>query len=450
MRASQYNVWIDQPEATYVYNGVSGALLKIPPEEVPPLRDYLGGGSIEQCSQQLLEKLALGRMLINDDTDERGLLGLRYARARSAQWQFALTVATSLGCNFACPYCYEDKRVSLMSEIVQGAICQLVEHKISSAKAFHVMWYGGEPLLGKTAILRLSDKFIEIACNAHVEYSAEVATNGYLLNEVCCKELAEHRVSKVQVCLDGPREVHNRMRPLVSGRGSFDRIVQNLHHAVRYFMVAVRMNVSSENTSHAKALLKFLADQGFAGKLAVYPGQIVAVNDGIASPSTTYCAGCLSKPNFANFELAFARLAAEYGFLKSTLPQPTGAPCTAVRANELVIDSEGNLYKCLESMGNVSEAFGSVFDWQNPSTGLGKWLEYDPLSDPGCQTCVAMPVCMGGCAHHAMDSLQHEHRCDSFRFNYAERVRDFVEAANAASSAAFSQETSWATSAPVS
>jgi hypothetical protein len=30
---------------------------------------------------------------------------------------------------------------------------------------------------------------------------------------------------------------------------------------------------------------------------------------------------------------------------------------------------------------------------------------------------------MGGCAHHGMDVLQYENRCDTFRYNYAQRVQ---------------------------
>ena len=34
----------------------------------------------------------------------------------------------------------------------------------------------------------------------------------------------------------------------------------------------------------------------------------------------------------------------------------------------------------------------------------------------------AADVRMGGCAHHGMDVLQYENRCDTFRHNYEERI----------------------------
>jgi len=36
---------------------------------------------------------------------------------------------------------------------------------------------------------------------------------------------------------------------------------------------------------------------------------------------------------------------------------------------------------------------------------------------------------MGGCAHHGMDVIQYENRCDTFRFNHHERIETFVAAA---------------------
>jgi hypothetical protein len=42
---------------------------------------------------------------------------------------------------------------------------------------------------------------------------------------------------------------------------------------------------------------------------------------------------------------------------------------------------------------------------------------------------IALPVCMGGCAHHAMDLNQYENRCGTFRHTYREKILSFIEAA---------------------
>ena len=102
--------------------------------------------------------------------------------------------------------------------------------------------------------------------------------------------------------------------------------------------------------------------------------------------------------------------------------------CTAVRENELVIGSDGELYKCVESVGNPNEVIGTIFDYADLNGRLRKWLAYDPFSDEECLSCIALPVCMGGCAHHAMDPRLSANRCDTFRWNYREQVQRFVDA----------------------
>src|SRR5947208_9489530 len=55
------------------------------------------------------ERMAHGRMLVADNTDEIDLLAQRYEFTRHDPTRFALTIVTSLGCNFDCPYCFEAK-----------------------------------------------------------------------------------------------------------------------------------------------------------------------------------------------------------------------------------------------------------------------------------------------------------------------------------------------------
>jgi uncharacterized protein len=106
-----------------------------------------------------------------------------------------------------------------------------------------------------------------------------------------------------------------------------------------------------------------------------------------------------------------------------------GAPCTAVRENELIIGSKGELYKCFESVGNRLEVIGNVDDYFDLRGRLNKWLSYDPFANGECRSCIALPVCMGGCAHHAMNSKQYENRCGTFRHTFREQVLEFAKAA---------------------
>ncbi len=378
MRESRYNVWAEANDQAYVFNGVSGALLRLSLADYRAIRGHLAGDPGASPRPAALARLVEGMMLTPDQGDEIGLLRDRYRASRHQQSGFGLTIVTSLGCNFDCPYCFEAKHASVMDDDVQAGIGALLRQQIACGiTSFHVTWFGGEPLIGKRALLALSDDFIAQCDAACVSYDASMTSNGYLLDEDTCADLRDRRVRSVQVCLDGPPRVHDAMRPLTGGRETFWRIVRNLHHAVRYMGVSVRVNLDSRNAETAEELLAILASEGLAGKISVQPAQIVAIDDGVPSPSAKYRPRCLSNPEFARLELDFHALARHYGFGSAGLPMPTGAPCTAVRVNELVVGSEGELYKCWNSVGNPKEVIGHISQpgfpksgWQNGSATI--------------------------------------------------------------------------------
>ena len=430
MKQSRYNIWVERQGSAYVYNGVSGALLRTSLAAHESLPRVLEGGNDPACSPHLLQQLVLGRMLVPDDADELEYLSRRYTASRYNTSHFALTIVTSLGCNFDCPYCFEAKHPSIMDDDVQQAVLAVLDDQLPRISSFSVTWFGGEPLVGKKPLLALSDAFIARCAAANVAYSAGIITNGYLLDEETCIALRERQVTSVQVGLDGPPDVHDRMRPLAGGGASFAGILANLRHAVKYFDVAVRDNVDAENVGRVEELFQILYAEGFAGRLSVYPGQLVDLTDNLLAPSASYHARCLTNPEFARVERTFLQIAERYGLSGSpSLPRPTGTPCTAVRANELVVGSKGELYKCWDNVGNNREVVGDIRDYHNTNGRMAKWLKYDPFADPGCQTCIALPVCMGGCASEAMDLLQYENRCGTFRHTYREQVLAFVERA---------------------
>ncbi len=426
MRESRYNIWTVGSDTAFVFNGVSGALLRIGRADYDALQTFLADSVKPACSPKVLISLAQGRMLVPDDADEVEFLANRYASSRYDSSSFALTLVTSLGCNFDCPYCFEAKHPSIMSPDVQQLVLQAVDDQLPTIQSLSVTWFGGEPLVGKKPLLALSEAFLERCARADVAYDASIVTNGYLLDRATCLQLRDAAVRVVQVGIDGPPDVHDRMRPLADGRASFWRIVENLHHAVDCLSVSVRVNVDAENVDRVEELFQILAAEGLSGKVVVYPGQLVAVTDNPFAPSARYTAACLSNAEFARAERRFVELATRYGLLLPSLPQPTGAPCTAVRANELVVGSRGELYKCWDSVGSPAEVVGHIRDYQNLNGRLARWLKYDPFSNDECRDCIALPVCMGGCAHHAFDTLQYENRCGTFRHTYQEQVDAFV------------------------
>jgi uncharacterized protein len=435
MRASRYNVWVDDGGRSYVFNGVSGALLEVPEGTQDAVQRVLADASAGGCTPSLLQRMALGRMLVPDQSDEVTMLEQRHRATQDDSSHFGYTLVTSLGCNFECGYCFEDKHPSIMSQAVQDAVVDVLRARLPSLQNVSVTWFGGEPLVGKRALLALSDRFIELCDAAGVNYSASIITNGSLLDEATCIQLKDRRVTTAQVTLDGPPHTHDKMRPMAGGKPSFDRIVNNLRHAVEHLDVVVRMNVDVDNAGLGEELLDRLDAAGLTGKLGMYVGQIVGVDDGSGAPSSSYGSRCLTGAEFADAELQFGEATAGRSYGRPSLPRPVGAPCTAVRRNEYVVGSEGELYKCWDSVGNPRDVIGSIFEEAaavetapraNDHPRAKRWFAYDPFTDAECRTCTALPVCMGGCAHHGMDLALRAERCSTARHNLVDQVVAFA------------------------
>jgi uncharacterized protein len=375
----------------------------------------------------VLGELATGLMLLPDDADEVEMLRRRRGITDRDRRRLGLTLVPSSGCNFDCPYCFEDKPKQRMAEPVAAAIQRLVAARLPDLDAFSVTWYGGEPLLGRTELLALSSALRDLCAAGGVQYAASIVTNGYLLTRTTAERLRAAGIGAAQVTLDGPADVHNCRRPLVSGRGTFDRIVANVVSAVDVLAVSVRVNIDVTNADRYEELLVELADRGLAGRIQVYPAQVVATAASSAAPSASYGSGCFTSREFSDVELRLQALTAAYGFGAPGLPRPVASPCTAVRPDEIVVGSSGELYKCWESVGNPDEVIGHIGSYPEVNERVRKWIDYDPFTDTDCRRCIALPVCMGGCAAHALDPDQHENRCGSFRFAHERQVGQFVD-----------------------
>ncbi|MBL7258128.1 radical SAM/SPASM domain-containing protein [Paractinoplanes lichenicola] len=426
MRESRYNTWIDDGPTTYVHNGFSGRVVPMPAAQREPTRRFIAGDDSVTVDPALISVLVDARVVVADRTDELELLRDRYEQTRRNPGRFHLTIVPSLGCDLDCLYCFEAKHPSLLDEEVQQRLLRLVEQKLPAVRSFAVLWYGGEPLVGLPALLRLSDEFITRCAAAGVSYQAEIITNGHLLTTETARLLRARHVTAAQVTMDGPAEVHDRRRPLAGGRGTFDQLLANVVAVAGILDVTVRVNLDTDNVGDAARLLEILAAAGLAGRVGVYPGHVVATTANPLAPSARYGTACLSKAAFAEAEQHFAEAAAGLGFATVALPEPVGAPCTAVRDNELVIGSRGEIYKCTETVGDPKEVIGNLRSWPQPDDRLSKWLTYDPFGDDDCRSCVALPGCMGGCAYHAMTSASRDTRCSTFRFRQEQQVRRMV------------------------
>lgn len=362
--------------------------------------------------------------VVMKNIDERAALRLidRQHRAFNANNYLALTIATSLNCNMACTYCYEgrakvDKKD--MCSQVQADLVRFVKKilKNSNTKRFYVVWYGGEPLLNKDAIYNLSSEFKKLCIESEIDYSAQIVTNGILLDAQTAERLKNDcNVVSAQITLDGMAKQHDSKRIFFDGEGSFDLIIDNMAKAREYLQIAVRVNLDKENLDSFIDLKKFFAEKGWSENLFVYPAPIRDYGN------CNYNSSCvLSDDEFTKFQTG--TIIESYNLDRKNISQVYPARkrnfCGAQCANNFVIDPEGHLYTCWHNVGMLERSFGNIKTGYTLNENYTKWLLSEPPAK--CMECQFLPVCQGGCPYEYLE--KGEPSCLSWTMDFKNRLK---------------------------
>lgn len=165
-------------------------------------------------------------------------------------------------CNFRCTYCYEDFELGKMSEETQRAIELFIDRRMDGLEQLKFSWFGGEPLVAKDVVLRLS-RYAKQKCEEHgVKFQGGLTTNAYILDQALARELISLNQDFFQITLDGWKDAHDVLRRRADERGTFDVIWQNLLGMKALdlkFEVCVRIHVRRDNIENLQILMREFA-----------------------------------------------------------------------------------------------------------------------------------------------------------------------------------------------
>ena len=392
--ASRYNVSASIPDSTdiIVANLTTGTCVRL-----NQMEQYLLSVVEELDENHPAANLLRNKHLIAN-CDERAMIEAQGRLDAGQSHSIGLTICPTMGCNFDCPYCFENHGSGPMSEQVQDDVVALAERmlKASRARKFDVNWFGGEPLLYPQIIESLSERFMALSERYGASYSAGIVTNGYLLTQEIADMLGRVKVEGALITIDGIGATHDATRHLVGGGPTFDRIVSNLRTLRLPFKVQVRHNIHEGNFAERDeldALVAQIAEE--SGNVLFSDSAAIADSDpaeqrgrqvdllGDDALSETW-----RKHDAANFT------------------HGRGSFCCANTFWSLGIDEKGNLHKCWEAVDKTELSFGTAHDWDpdNPletASNPDKFTCYlnttGPVPYEACKECVFLPVCVGGC-----------------------------------------------------
>lgn len=408
-RISRYNLYAVVPgtEMTAVANLFKGVCSEFTPIEMDLL------SVVEKLDEDhpFIERFARRGVIVN--FDERAVLDVMGRGACAASHGIGLSICPTMGCNFDCPYCFQEHASGKMAPEVQDDVVSLAKRMMdaSGAKNVSVTWFGGEPLLFPDVIELLSKRLERLARERGGEYSAMIITNGYLLTQENVSLLERCRVGLAQVTIDGLGATHDVTRHLRGGGSTFERIVGNLREAKLPFKVDIRHNVYEGNHDEMDALDDFIeqVSEESGNDLACY-------HTPVAGSSTADKRG-------NQVPLLCGDDQSEIGMRKETgrLRKGSGQLCMAHTVWGIAIDADGNLYKCRGAVDKPRFSFGTAHDWDpvdpiataSHPDNLTTYLNTAcPVPDDECRSCMWLPLCVGGCPH---DRLTKGRSCVPFK-----------------------------------
>lgn len=371
-----------------IYNTFSKALVVLDNEEIS---QYENGSYIDKIMQK---QLIDNGILIENSFDEMRFLKYLHYRTKFANDTLFLTIAPTLECNFACPYCYENRRNGKMSEEIQDAIIAFIEGVIKKGVSnIDITWYGGEPLLYTDIVLSMSKKITDLIMKYNCKMSMYMVTNGYLLNKRIVELMDTVGITRIQVTLDGLRDNHNKRRPLRNGDGTFDRILDNLNlFCDSPIEVLVRMNVDNTNCYDYIKLKECIESLGNPN-IELYPSPVEDLNKDTINEISNF----MSREQFESFTMKIC----EEGYLDSksfSVMDDRYCFCTAETENCYVVDDRGDFYKCWDEVGRIEYRCFNILDPENINyNAISQYLIDDPFSNEQCSDCIFLPLCFGGC-----------------------------------------------------
>lgn len=346
-----------------------------------------------------------------------------------------LVLNVNTGCNLSCTYCYKEDLAKpadgrKMNFVTAARSVDLLLEAGAARDRVNIVFFGGEPL-SNVALIKQVVAYAEAeAARAGKSMDFSMTTNATLLTPPLIEYFDEHRFG-ISVSIDGPKDIHDRHRKSVGGRGTYDvvaRKVRLLLERYRSRPVGARVTLGG-GTTEVEAIHAHLR------------GEIGFHEVGYAPVTAAAEAGhALSDAELAEVHRAFERLGEDYrraalagannGFsnmhqLMTDLHQGRrkSLPCGA-GVGLLAVDGDGDLNLCHRFTGSDLPTFGNVstgIDGARLSAFVEKAIDREGTH---CETCRIRNLCAGGCYHESYARFGDAHHRT---YHYCDLLRRWVD-----------------------
>jgi len=403
LKPSRFNLYFPQEDKGEIiaYNALTGATAVFDREMIDSIRHFKNGN--EKISEDFIGKLLSCGFLVDDAVDEIKIYEVRYNTRKYGSQELWINVMTTFACNLACEYCYQghgDLINTTMSRTTTNALIKFVKNYTlkTGCKKLSLILYGGEPLLNFKEGLFLIQELDDWAEKENIDFGSGFISNGTLFTRDILQKLSKYKQRINQLTLDGPKHIHDRRRIHKNGKGTYEEIIRALELFAETGTenLFLRIDVDKNNAASIEELLDDLKKRGL---------QYVPIGFGLIQAKSRACSmyssSCIVGEESRNILPSLWKLAIDKGFDLRLRPHAFFVYCGAQTNFSLMVDPEGNLYKCSNFLGMEEHRIGSIKDdgsFGNVRYEYYDWMSRNPLKIKKCTMCKYLPLCGGGCA----------------------------------------------------
>ncbi|MCC9033022.1 SPASM domain-containing protein [Chryseobacterium sp. Ch-15] len=324
---------------------------------------------------------------------------------------FSLSVAQK--CNLGCTYCYAEQGNfgSKPDNMKLQAALQSVDQLFSDAvngEHYTLAFMGGEPLFNREVLYKATKYAFNKAKEKEISLGFTITTNATLIRLEDLHFFHRYQFT-VTVSIDGVGEVHDQLRPYISGKSSFNKVKEKVLSLVNYpnrnYKVFARATVTTKNTEVLKTLqelqkLGFHSIQ-FSPMLNSPNGKEQLSEEEIDNLLIEFkkC-GDYFEESFQNkklipFQNVLSILSQIHNYKKQSYPCGAGGSYMSVSAS-------GELYACHRFVNDENGYMGDIQNGIDASKQEDWLISKHSDNQVDCQSCWARNLCAGSCHHEVM------------------------------------------------
>lgn len=351
LRLFKYVFVLDIDDGRLLYNSLTKEMILLENDEYP------------------IDYLFEHRFLVNNDFDDMRLCNeVRNIACQLYQTNklSSYTILTTTDCNARCFYCYEIgcEKINMSLDTAKDVVKYIVS-KITDDDKVKLAFFGGEPLFNDVVI----DYICKGLDDLGIKYESSMISNGYLFDEDRVNKASTlWNLKKVQITLDGTKDIYNQRKAYIYNTDAFDVVINNIKRLLENkIRVTIRLNLDNSNYDDLNNLVDYLADTFGDNKYLRVYSHVIFQNYLNNNNNEEYINNLYDK------QIQLTKHIKEKNLSRSIKlnNKPRINNCMADSGNSVVILPDGKLHNCEHFVDG--ETWGSIYDDSNRISELKKW-----------------------------------------------------------------------------